>query len=185
MGSCICGANNGKNETGEGNRTLVTPRVADGGPTSGNIRYIVVRQVLKWQQNWQQTGNRVATHWTGRTTDHGPRTIGPPVSCWRGRTYAVRAASVARCLDGMAARPPEGGRSGRPHPILAREIGAPGNFTVSIQVHNFLEGPTYSYFNVGGWRNAPRAGVGRHHSRQPQQFEPSRAFGLVGELMPR
>jgi hypothetical protein len=35
--------------------------IDDGAPQSGNIRYIVVRQAFKWQQNWQQRGNRVAT----------------------------------------------------------------------------------------------------------------------------
>jgi hypothetical protein len=40
--------------------------IDDGAPKSGNIRYIVIIQALKWQQNWQQSGNRVATCWAGR-----------------------------------------------------------------------------------------------------------------------
>jgi hypothetical protein len=32
-----------------------------GAPQSGNIRYTVISQVLKWQHNWQQSDNRVAT----------------------------------------------------------------------------------------------------------------------------
>jgi hypothetical protein len=47
----------------------------DGAPQSGNIRYIVISQSLKWQQHWQQTGNGVATLRSSglRTTDYGPR----------------------------------------------------------------------------------------------------------------
>jgi hypothetical protein len=52
-----------KNGAGEGKRTLLMTRVADCGPKSGNISYILVSQLLKWQQNWQQTGNRLATGW--------------------------------------------------------------------------------------------------------------------------
>jgi hypothetical protein len=33
--------------------------IDEGAPQSGNIRYIVVNQALKWQHNWQQ----VATEW--------------------------------------------------------------------------------------------------------------------------
>jgi hypothetical protein len=29
------------------------------------MRYTVVGQAFKWQQNWQQRGNRLATHWAG------------------------------------------------------------------------------------------------------------------------
>jgi hypothetical protein len=36
-----------------------------GAPQSGNIRYTVVGQTFKWQQNWQQRGNRLATHLAG------------------------------------------------------------------------------------------------------------------------
>jgi hypothetical protein len=42
-------------------RTLVAAYVTECAPQSGNIRYTVVRQAFKWQQNWQQRGNRLAT----------------------------------------------------------------------------------------------------------------------------
>jgi hypothetical protein len=41
----------------------VHPAITDSAPKSGNIRYTVVRQAFKWQQNWQQRGNRLATLW--------------------------------------------------------------------------------------------------------------------------
>ena len=47
--------------------------IDDGAPQSGNIRYIVINQSLKWQHNWQQGGNRVATtgHLTARQAELG------------------------------------------------------------------------------------------------------------------
>jgi hypothetical protein len=41
----------------------VPTHVTKGAAQSGNIRYTVGSQAFKWQQNWQQRGNRLATHW--------------------------------------------------------------------------------------------------------------------------
>ena len=48
-----------------GDHFSVTTDVTESAPQSGNIRYTVVRQAFKWQQNWQQRGNRLATQWAG------------------------------------------------------------------------------------------------------------------------
>ena len=47
-------------------RTLVGPHVTESARQSGNLRYTVVRQAFKWQQNGQQRGNRRATLLGGR-----------------------------------------------------------------------------------------------------------------------
>jgi hypothetical protein len=118
----------GKNGGGEGNRTLVTPRVADCAPQSGNIRYIVVSQALKWQQNWQQTGNRLATHQAGATSPTFParsapfpsrRSAGRACSC-NVRSLSVSALASTRRLSFMARFSHGGGGHRLSNPLKIR-----------------------------------------------------------------